>query len=33
MTGASCLTMIRSQSHKLVHFHGSNEGPGTRHQK
>ena len=27
MTGASYLTMVRSHTHKLVHFHGSNEGP------
>ena len=26
MTGASYLTMVRSQTHKLVHFHGSKEG-------
>ena len=26
MTGASYLTMVRSHTHKLVHFHGSNEG-------
>lgn len=26
MTGASYLTMVRSHTHKLVHFHGSKEG-------
>ena len=26
MTGASYLTMVRSHTHKLVHFHGSEEG-------
>lgn len=26
MTGASFLTMVRSKTHKLVHFHGSEEG-------
>ena len=26
MTGASYLTMIRSQTHKLVHFRASDEG-------
>ena len=26
MTGTSYLTMVRSQTHKLVHFRGSDEG-------